>query len=71
MLHPLTVVEAVAARNVHVREMFALYNLAAKFNITNARVEANLDQWVSEWLARNPRQAELLLQASPASEAAS
>jgi hypothetical protein len=60
MSHPLAVIEAVAAVNTHVRDMLALKRLADRWNINNPRVETNLENWVTEWLARNPRQAALI-----------
>jgi hypothetical protein len=60
MSHPSAVIEAVAAVNIHVRDMLALKRLADRWNINNPRVETNLENWVTEWLERNPRQAALI-----------
>lgn len=54
-------VEAVAERNLHVREMLALARLAEKFDVPSS-APARLETWVRDWLARNPRQAALLVQ---------
>lgn len=56
------VIEAVAQRNVHVREMLELRRIAAKHGIINERCERNLTEWIGEWLERNPHQATMLRQ---------
>lgn len=62
MVLQMSLIKAVAERNVHVREMLELKRVADKFGIVNDRVDANLSAWTAEWLDNNPRQAELLRQ---------
>jgi hypothetical protein len=54
------VIEAVAERNVHIREMLDLKRIADKVGIVNERVEQNLNDWTADWLANNPHQAALI-----------
>jgi hypothetical protein len=56
----LSLIEAVAERDVHVREMLALKRVADRHGIVNPRVETNLVGWTEDWLRKNPRQAALL-----------
>lgn len=58
----MALIEAVAERNAHVREMLELKRVADKHGIVNARVDTNLVEWTAEWLSKNPRQAALLRQ---------
>lgn len=55
----LRMAKLVAAQNCHVRDMLELKRLADQHNITNPRIESNLESWTNEWLDRNPRQAQL------------
>lgn len=58
---PLSVIEEVALRNVHVRDILELKRLADRHNVVNPRVESNLQSWTAEWLEANPNQAKLIL----------
>ena len=60
MVTSMLLIQQVAERNIHVREMLELKRVADKFGIVNDRVDANLSAWTNEWLDANPRQAELL-----------
>ena len=52
-------IEAIAERDVHIREMLELKRLADKHNVPS-RCETVLQGWVDEWGKKNPRQFKLL-----------
>lgn len=58
MFNP-ALVEAIAERNVHIREMLELKQLADKHGITS-RAATLLEGWVDDWAKKNPHQFKLL-----------
>lgn len=52
-------VEAIAERNIHIREMLELHRLAQRLGAGTESTQARLDDWCRDWMERNPRQAAL------------
>lgn len=59
---PIALIEAIAERNVHIREMLELKRVADRVGVPSESVNATLEDWTRDWIDRNPRLGALLSQ---------